>query len=68
MIQILAICVFRISVLEDVFKPVFLIFSGGYSAFLALRDPMGMSFCSLIRHFGERVHGGNIMICFKAVA
>lgn len=68
MIQILAISVFRISILEDVFKPVLLIFSDGYAPFWPLHDPVGMSFYSLIRHFEECVHGGNILICFKAVA
>lgn len=66
--QILAVSVFGISVLEHVFKPALLIFSDGYSPFWPLHDPVGMSFCSLFRHFGQCVHGGNIFICFKAVA
>jgi len=57
MIQILAVSVFRISVVESVFSPVLLIFSDGHSQFGPLHDPVGMSFCNLIWHFGEWVHG-----------
>lgn len=65
MTHILAISVFRISVLEDVFKQVLVIFRDGYSPLCPLHEPVGMDFCSLSRHFGECMHGEIFCFVFK---